>query len=159
MGFTNLDQMKAEVAKQIADLEQQAIDKIKNAARVSLGEFMSRTPVWSGKTVENYQWGIGGAPGGMLEPSSNEPVGATGSMPLGEEPRRADAEGVATASLESVLAGYNSLDANLVMTNNSDIWDLVDNGEAPTAQRARNQGGVSVLAEQSAKAILGGDFS
>jgi hypothetical protein len=156
----------------MAELKQQALERMKNAARTAMGEFMALTPVWSGKTVRNYAWGIGEAPsGGMKEPIGGDGYvpgagwaaqrkgdpGPTNSMALGDEPRRAANEEAALADMEDVLSGYTEL-RPLVLTNFSDVWDLVDNGSAPTPERSRSPGGVSILAEQATKANLGDDF-
>lgn len=160
-----------DVLQIIDEITMQAVQRVKNAARVVTTEFMDRTPVWSGDTVRNYQWGIGGIVGGYQEPiggpgyvpggghvaqRKGDP-GPTNSMPLGIEPRRNDNEVAARGDMEGVLDGYTEL-ANLYLTNFGPDWDLVDSGSAPTPERSRAPGGVSVLAEQSARDALGDDF-
>jgi hypothetical protein len=59
--------------------------------------------------------------------------------------------------MESVLSGVTKLQT-LSVANTSPAWDLVDNGSAPTAERARNPGGVTELAIQATIAELGDAF-
>jgi hypothetical protein len=161
MGLTGIGQWKTDAFAALDAFEEQLIEEMKNAARVVTHEMMSRTPVWSGKTVRNYAWGIGSASGGYTSPAGGDdgprhPSGR-GSLTLaglGEEPNRAANEGACLDEMEGVLSGMTELET-LVVTNHSPIWDLVDNGSAPTPERARNPGGVSVLAEQAAKGKLG----
>jgi hypothetical protein len=164
----------SELQAELERIKKEAIDATKDAVRILTRELMDRTPVWSGKTVRNYAWGLDRAPGGgQIEPiggpgyvparaggnrksQREQNPGPTNSMPLPDgEPRRAANEQAALAEMENVLAGMTEL-RSPVVTNFSDIWDLVDNGSAPTPQRARNPGGVSILAEQAAKAKMGG---
>lgn len=160
MSIVGGSQWQAEALKALADFERQCVDEVKTAARVVTQEMMARTPVWSGKTVRNYAWGIGTVSGSYQEPANGgvgprhpSGRGAHSSPGLGEELNRADNEDAAIAEMEDVLGGLTKLET-LVVTNHSPIWDLVDNGSAPTPDRARNPGGVSVLAEQAAKAKL-----
>lgn len=159
MGFTGVAMWLTVANREMEDFEKEAIELMKTAARTVTREMMDRTPVWSGGTVRNYVWAVGESPGG----GEKSPVGGPGErfgrrsgkapFGLGEEPRRADNEAAAEADMEAVLAGYTQL-RNLHCENFSDIWDLVDNGSAPTPDRARNPGGVSVLAVQSTKSKL-----
>jgi hypothetical protein len=143
----------------LKDLEQQAIEIVKDAARVSLQEFMDRTPVWSGKTCGSYAWGVGGGGNHNFEGGPTSKQAPTSKMALPDgEPNRPAAEDSAKAAMEGEIQGFRALGLSLVMTNTSPIWDLVDSGSAPTPERARNPGGVSALAEQSAKAKLGDNF-
>lgn len=172
LSLTGIDDLLGSVTAEIDAFEQQCIEETKGAARLLTQEMMARTPVWSGKTVRNFAWGVNSAPaGGQQEPigglgyqpgggwstqRKGDP-GATGLMGLGEEPRRAANESAALEEMEGVLSSITQL-GTLAVTNFSDIWDLVDNGSAPTAERARNPGGVSILAEQTVKAMLGDTF-
>lgn len=147
-----------DIQKEIESLKQQGVEATKEAARQLTKEMMDRTPVWSGKTVRNYAWGFNGAPsGGQQDELGSGPKGPTGSLGLGDEPRRAENEAAALAEMEGVLGGVTEL-GTLCVDNFSDIWDLVDNGSAPTADRSRNPGGVSILAEQAVKANFGDIF-
>lgn len=158
MALSNVNDYVAKMKKGLADFEKECIEVTKNAARVVTREMMDRTPVWSGRTVRNFQWGIGTAPSGEIEPSGTtskkEP---TNTMGLGSEPNRGTNEAAALAEMESVLDGVTKL-SNLSCSNNSKAWDLVDNGSAPTPDRARNPGGVSNAAVQSTKEALGDAF-
>lgn len=148
--------------REIDELEQQAVAELKAAARQLLDELFSRTPVWSGRAVRNYAFGVGGAPG-----SAHDPVGGPGYQPgggwkaqregdpgptsrmaLGAEPRRAANEEAARADLEGVLSGVTVLE-DLVVGNAAPNFDLVDAGLAPAPGRARNPGGVMLLSHQA----------
>lgn len=141
------------VRKAVAELEKQAVEETRRAAIVVQDAFFSFTPVWEGETIRNYAWGINGAPpsGVKQEIGSGDP-GPTGRMPLGVEPRRAANEDAVMSELRSLLT-FNRL-VNLSLTNNAPIWDLVDNGSAPTSERARNPGGVSKNAVAAARSVL-----
>lgn len=163
MGFINIDTFDADAQRAVDDFNKECLAEVKNAARVVTDEMMARTPVWSGKTVRNYAWGVGGPGGGYTEPSNGgvgprhpSGRGAHPSPSLGEEPNRAENEDAAKQEMEGVLGGISDFMqmSPLVLTNHSPIWDLVDNGSAPTPERARNPGGVSILAEQAAKGKL-----
>lgn len=160
MGAVKLTVNLDDLRKEVEDFRTQCVEEMKGAARTVTQEMMDRTPVWSGKTVRNYQWGAGAAPGGQIEALGGHPPRgvSTGSMGLGEEPNRPANEAAALDDMESVLSDYDDLRKPLVVTNNSDIWDLIDNGSAPTPERARNPGGVSILAEQATKSKLEGTF-
>lgn len=158
MSLANVDAYIAKMRQGLADFEKECIEVTKNAARVVTREMMDRTPVWSGRTVRNFQWGVGSAPGGEIEPSgSTSRQQPTNSLGLGSEPNRGANEAAALAEMESVLSGVTKL-SNLVCSNNSKAWDLVDNGSAPTPDRSRNPGGVSDAAVQATKEALGDAF-
>lgn len=174
MGFSNIASAIKELKQEVEDLKQEGVEATKEAARVLTREMMDRTPVWSGKTVRNYAWAYNSQPaGGQIDPIGGPgfvagrnwaqqrqvdpgPTGSMGAPPAGE-PRRAENEDAALAEMEDVLSEVDDL-GTLTVTNNSEIWDLVDNGSAPTPERARNPGGVSILAEQAALAQLGDNF-
>jgi hypothetical protein len=159
MPITGIDEMLKEIRDSIDGLERDGITAVKDAARVVTQELMDRTPVWSGKTCGSYAWGING-PGSFNY--AGGPVSKqeqTNKMPLpGGESNRGPAEDAAMAALEGELPGFTALGLSMVVTNTSPIWDLVDSGSAPTPEHARNPGGVSALAEQSAKEKLGANF-
>lgn len=156
MPINGVEAFIQEAQKALEDFKQECIDTMKDGARVVTKELMDRTPVWSGHTVRSYSWGGGGAGGGGRPDRGS--IAPTGHLALGQEPNRGPAESEARAAMEGVLGSYDDLNKPLSLSNGSDIWDLVDNGSAPTPERARNPGGVSVLGEQAAKAKLGDKF-
>lgn len=173
MAIKNRAYTMAEAKRGLEKFRAQCVEKTKEAARLLTRELMDRTPVWSGKTVRNYEWAFNSLAGTGMKDAIGGPgyvpgrgwaaqrlgdPGPTNSMPLPDgEPRRAANEAAAEADLESVLSNVRDL-GDLNVTNNSDIWDLVDNGSAPTPERARNPGGTSRLAEQAVKSKMGGVF-
>lgn len=153
MPITGGDAFIRDALRAVEEFKQECIETMKEGARVVTQELMDRTPVWSGDTVSRYSWD--GVSGGRSDKPTPAP---TGHLGLGAEPNRAGAESEALGAMEGVLGGYNDLNKSLTLTNSSDIWDLIDNGSAPTPELARNPGGVSVLGEQAAKAKLGDKF-
>jgi hypothetical protein len=151
--FTGVADMMKAVQAEITALEKQAVEEARSAAVIVQEAFFSFTPVWEGETVRNYAWGVGTAPSSAHKDAIGvgDP-GPTGSFPLGSEPRRGPNEAAVLAELKAQLNFTKLVD--LTLTNNSDIWDLVDNGSAPTTERARNPGGVSKNAVSKAAASL-----
>jgi hypothetical protein len=140
--------------KAVAQLEAEGVAETKAAARLVMSNLLLNTPVWKGETVRNYKWSLKPG-GGSHSPAtgSGEP-GATNSMIMGSEPRRPANEAAALAEMDGVMS-FNKL-SDLFVTNTIDAakWDLIDNGSAPSPGKARNPGGVSILAEQSARNAL-----
>lgn len=149
----------ARIRQGIEDFKTECVEATKNAARVLTQKMMDRTPVWSGKTCGSFVWGFNGSGGGAgfagLPPAPGQQTNKLG-LPDGEA-NRAPAEEFTLSALEGVLSDVRTL-GTLTVTNVSPIWDLVDSGSAPTPETARNPGGVSVIAEQVAKAVLGDTF-
>lgn len=146
----------AAAKKELTQFEAQCVAETKKAAYVLTECLFDQTPVWEGTAVRNYAWGVGAAPSGSEKAAvgSGDP-GATGSMgaPPAGEPRRPANESAALRDMENVLRAVNKL-TPLFVTNFAQHFDLVENGSAPTPDRARNPGGVMRLAEQSARAKL-----
>lgn len=147
MQIKNTDGFLSGIQKAIDNTEKKAIQEIKSVALRVTQKMMDQTPVWSGSTVRNYHWSTSRAGGSEKAPIGSGDPGPTGSMPLGAEPRR-------DANQQAALGEIGSLKltslVNLYGTNNisSDKWDLIDNGKAPSADRARNAAGVSKRAVQ-----------
>lgn len=143
--------MKAEIKK----LEEQGIAEVKKAARTVVTKMQSRTPVWTGETVRNYTAGIGGK-NGARHPGSAEPPEGSTPTGLGNEVNRSSNENAALSGISSALAALRNLKQNVQITNTIDSgkWDLIDNGSAPTRERARNPGGVSSISIAGARAVL-----
>jgi hypothetical protein len=155
MKWVGIDATMQALRSDIAAFEKQAIAEVKKAAHLLMANLFENTPVWSGETVRNYVWGVNGPAGGSTRGAvgSGAP-GATNAMIMGSEPRRPANENAAMAELNSKLA-LTKL-ADLYVTNLIDRakWDLIDNGSAPSPGKARNPGGVSILAEQSTRNAL-----
>ena len=170
--FTDVDASFAQLEQEIQTLETQAVTELVRAAGMLMDELLERTPVWSGRAVRNFRWGVNGAGfGGEIEPIGGPGYvpgagwraqreidpGPTNSMALGSEPRRPANEEAARAEMEAMLSGVTKL-VNLSVTNTSSNWDLVDGGSAPVPGRSRTPGGVSALAEQATVSRLGDNW-
>jgi hypothetical protein len=153
LGIQELNRaLKAEVKK----LEQEAVEETRKAAEVVTEAFFDRTPVWMGTTIRNYAWGRNRMPtGGEKRAVGSGSPGPTNSMALGSEPRRGANEAAVIAQMSATIGPMRRL-SSLYFTNlvNSGKWDLVDSGSAPTPDRARNPGGVSHIAIQTARSQL-----
>lgn len=137
--------------------EDECVMHTRNAVKRLHAELTQQTPVWSGETVRNYAWGVNRKPGGGSRgfiASPSDP-GPTNSMPLGPEPRRYANVIASTSEMVAVAHSRKKL-ANFVVTNliDGEKWDLLDNGNAPTAGRSRIPGGIGMLAMQSARTFL-----
>lgn len=156
--FSGVDGAMRELRGELKKLEKEAVAETQRAGKVVTEAMFSRTPVWEGTSVRNFKAGIGApAGGGETPPIEAGPPGPTNIMSIGEEPRRGPNEAAARAEINGVLAGLKKL-ANVYFTNTAAHFDLVDAGRAPGApnQRIRNPGGVMMLAQQLARAKLGG---
>lgn len=171
-GITGVQNEMDRLRRELDAFERQAVQALKNGARVTMQALFNETVVWEGDVVRNYVWSRGGYGGrGAREPiggryipgSSKQyrtvnpgPTGSMGRPPAGE-PRRAANEAAARVEMEALLGSVKHLE-DLFVRNVSPHADLVDNGNAPTRSRARHPGGVARLAEQHARARLRGTF-
>ena len=149
----NLDGFIAGLQAQIDKFEQQCVEASVDVAFALQRNLFSRTPVWSGDTLRNYQWGVGSMPSG----AHVQPSGSLPSSPYDfSEENREPNENSVLQEMES-LYEITKLQ-NLLVTNNIDPqkWDLIDAGDAPMPGRGRNPGGVSTLALQDTRTQLGG---
>lgn len=144
---------KAELKK----FEEQAVAEVKMATRVLVSELFAKTPVWSGETVRNYIAGVGGRPSGISKGhlGPKPPPRPTSGMALGSEDNRSDNETAAMGDVNAAINGMKTL-STVFVTNLIDDskWDLLEHGSAPTKERSRSPGGVSILALQAARAKL-----
>ena len=160
MGFSGIDAELNKVRKQLKAKKKEGVAEVGKAVNIFMSALMARTPVWSGETVLNYTVGLGGFDtaykGGGSPPST--PQGP--DTPMGGEQMRASAEGTAMARANSVVASMGEELQSAFITNNVSPakWDLIDNGSAPTKDRARNPGGVSATAILVGKQALGGNW-
>lgn len=135
----SFDRMVDRVEKRVGVLSQQA-------TRDLVVAMMENIPVWSGRTVESITVSNTGAVAplqGDPSPSEIPGFGRTVVMNLGEEPMRAQAEAQALSSI-----GATTFDGKkpVFITVHSEAWGLVNRGQAPDRDRARNQGVVSEIA-------------
>lgn len=155
MRFVGIEATMQALRAEIEVFEKQAIAEVKKAAHLLMANLFENTPVWSGETVRNYAWGVNSpASGGTRGAVGSGDPGPTNAMVMGTEPRRGANENAALGEMNSVLT-LTKL-ADLFVTNLVDAakFDLIDNGSAPSPGRARNPGGVSILAEQSTRNAL-----
>lgn len=152
--FVGIAAFEKAVKAELKKFEDEAIAEMKEAARVVVKSFTERTPAWSGETVRNYTIGIGSpAGGGVKTPSGSLPApGENVGLAPGEERNHAINAAAAMRDAETVMKGFTKLqDLYLTNTVRADKWDLIDHGNAPFPGLGRNPGGVSTLAEQSAR--------
>jgi hypothetical protein len=69
-----------------------------------------------------------------------------------QEPRRPANQAAAMAEVMAALQPEKLVTYYITNTVNAAKWDLVENGSAPTPERARFPGLVSLLAEQAIRA-------
>lgn len=154
MRVTGQQAFFAQLKDGLKDFEKECVREVQKATRVLIEELFKNTPVWSGETVRNYDAGVGRRPGGGSKGhlGPKPPPRPTSGLALGQEDNRPANESAARADVNSALDGMKTL-SDVFVTNRiaNQKWDLIDNGSAPTREMARNPGGVSILAMQSAR--------
>ena len=113
---------KAEFAKRL--------DRI---ARYSHKSLMTRTPVHEGTKVRNYILTMNTPFSGELSAITSGPTGATNSLPLGAEPRRAANEAAAESSLSNIRINPANPFVKIYISNNSDSVAGLEVGQLPGA--------------------------
>ena len=118
---------------------------------------IERTPVYTGKTLVNFQWSVGTPSEATLKPlSTGGRPGKTSTLALGSEPRRE-----ANAALVRLNAQYTiqGLKANpfqqIFLVNNSDTYYAVEYGSYSENSRTP-AGGITRAAEVRITTILEG---
>lgn len=155
MPITGVKAEMARLEEELENFEKEGVAEVRKASFILLRNLHARTPVWTGEAVANYTAGIGSINrsrrGGLPPPASQGP-----NTPLGAEVNRAASEQKAVAGLNATMAGLQDLSRNVIFSNTveSGKWDLLDNGSAPTKERARNPGGITKLAIQTTRAQL-----
>lgn len=157
MKLIGVEQFGREIDAELQRFEEQCVKEVQKATRVVLEALFLRTPVWSGETVRNYTASVGrkagGAPKGHIGPKP--PPDSTNALPLGAEHNRPANQNAARADVEGAIGGMKKLkDVFMTNTVGGGKWDLIEYGSAPTPQTARNPGGVSILAMQTARSKL-----
>lgn len=152
MSFTGIGAEFKRLLSEVHKFEERAVQEVKDTAMYILEQLMSRTPVWEGTTVRNYNVATGGFSSAFSQPSGSGDPGPTNLLNLGSEPRRGVNQEAARSAAKSALTFEKLRD--VYINNTSPHAELVDLGEAPggPGQRIRNPGGVSTLAVASARA-------
>lgn len=156
MSIIGINAEMTRLTKGVEELQTEGVTEVKKAALTVTKQMMARTPVWTGETVGSYNAGLGGRSstrsGGGSPPTNQGP-----DTPLGTEANRGTFEAKGLANILRVIGKLKDLERTVVISNGIDSakWDLIDNGSAPTPDRARNPGGVSKLAIQATRAALG----
>lgn len=154
MQFSGADAEIKRMRDELKAFEMRAVEETKRAARVIMAELFAHTPVWEGTAIRNYVWyAAGGGAGGEKQALGSGDPGPTNDMSLGSEPRRPANEAAARADMETFLGAMRKL-TSVRVSNTAAHFDLVDNGSAPTGDRARNPGGVMKVSEGNAKGAL-----
>ena len=142
-----MKRIKAEIRDHTMIVKKLVGIAVKSAVQVG----MSRTPVFSGEAVRNYKVGVGSIPSRTSLPVQGR-VAWPPSGPLPpdtqNEQRRGANEAAVMAEVSAKMQGFASMRKMpdiVAIKNTSDIADLIENGSAPTAERSRYAGGVSIL--------------
>lgn len=110
------DQARKAALDSIAELERRFAANVETLVHEVDTFIKSITPVNTGQAVRNYIW-TRDMPNTMVyDAIDNGPPGATNSMPLGEEPRRAVNEAAAAESLTGLGITANPF-APIILTN------------------------------------------
>lgn len=101
---------------------------------------LSRTPVYTGRTVRNWRWTMDAPFGGSLPALGGGQPGQTSGMMLGAEPRR-------SANEEDARATKNQIDLGrpwrkFYLSNNAPNVGALEAGLAPDAARSRAPSGM-----------------
>jgi len=98
----NLDEVFAQIAKDIEALEARMAKNIQALVLDADKHLKALTPVYTGSAVRNYIWTVGEPNAVTYDAIEDGPTGRTNSMALGQEPRRAANETAAMASLLAI---------------------------------------------------------
>jgi hypothetical protein len=116
----------------VGEQERRFANTVKGIVTTLHHEITMRTPVWSGMALASYEWTIGAPRDGMpTEPVDIGPTGNTNRMPLGPEPRRADNQAVADASLARL--SFSNPYVAFWLNNNAPHIGGLEHGELPEA--------------------------
>lgn len=157
MKLTGVEQFNRKIDAELKKFEDECVMEVQKATRVLLEALFLRTPVWSGETVRNYAAAVGRYPGGGSKGhiGPKPPPDHTNRLPIGVEHNRPANQAAARADVEGAIQGMKKLrDVFMTNTVGGGKWDLIEYGSAPTPATARNPGGVSLLAMQTARSKL-----
>ena len=119
----NKEAVRKAALQSIAKLERRFATNVEALIEEVDEHIKSLTPVYTGQAVRNYIWTTESPFTGVYDAIDNGPTGATNSMPLGMEPRRAVNESAAAESL-AALSFANPFQAYYLTNNSPDIVGL-----------------------------------
>ena len=112
----------------------------------------SKTPVFTGKSLRNWQWTMDEPFGGVLEAAGTAPPGHTSQMPLGAEPRRAPNMSSPNQSLKSL--SFTNPFVKYILTNNSENIIELEFGQLPSPSTSRNPAGMLRVTVENLRLVL-----
>lgn len=144
----------AALAQDIKNVDKKVAGIVEATVNYVHFSLMAKTPVYTGQTVRNYRWSIGGKVSSPpLDAIDNGPMGITSQMPLGVEPRRAPNEADATKTLKA-LSFSNPYKVYTVNNNSPAVLGL-EMGELPgNGKKSRSPNGMFMITETAAKSKL-----
>lgn len=119
------------------------------------------TPVYTGRTIVNYNWSIGSPVTSTRAPVKSPALpGKTSDMSIGEEPRRKANAALVQAELSVVIGQIKRNPYQRVyLTNNVPHFDLVEYGTYDVGKNNRSRtppGGMVRRGETTVRYALGG---
>lgn len=133
---------KAAIQKKI---EAAAGQVFKGAMTVLMDQAFHYTPVYSGKTIVNWQFSVGSPAAGVrdeVEVPATDWEG-TNKMPLGREPRRAANEAIARATFAAM--NFSRPFQKYYLTNNHEDAGRLEYGEIPMPPFRKRQPPIGML--------------
>lgn len=137
---------------------QHTADRIKLAIRIATDTILERTPVYTGRTLVNFQWTIDAPAQGVRRPVASSGLpGRTSVLPVGSEPRRsANAAIVELDAAKLMLAvqrGVHKGMPDIYLVNNSPSYYGVEYGTY--SDKARTPpGGITRTLEAKIQLVL-----
>lgn len=122
-------------AKEMRQLREQILRDLTAGLR-EMQQSIMLTPVYTGRTLINYQWSLDGPQNQPRTPVKTPALpGTTSTMALGQEPRRAAQASVVQAEFTAMLAGLkgNPL-RHIYLVNNTPYFDQVEYGTYKTSE-------------------------
>ena len=121
-------------------LQRNYTKRLKLAIDMVTDRVLSRTPVYTGRTVRNWRWTMDAPFGGVLPAIGSGQPGQTSGMALGSEPRRGPNQADAKATKDTLSLGRPW--RKFFLTNNAPNVGALEAGVAPDAQRSRAPSGM-----------------
>lgn len=112
----------------------------------------SKTPVFTGKSLRNWQWTMDEGFSGVLEAAGSGPTGQTSQMPIGTEPRRSANMASPDASLSAL--NYSKPFRKYILTNNSENIIPLEFGQLPSSDTSRSPAGMLRITVENLKLLL-----
>lgn len=80
-------------------------DRMSLAITIATDTILERTPVYTGRTLVNFQWSVDGPVQGVRKPIASSGLpGRTSTLPLGSEPRRSANAAVVLGESKNIIA-------------------------------------------------------